>query len=263
MLRSKHRNGHLKLYECLAQRCTKTFSQQQALDRHKQRIHEDSTNPELYYHCSVDGCKYASSGRKRFARADQAKEHIKDFGHYGPHSPSDRRRRAGNELAETHQIQACYEQWTLNENSPAHRSVEIVEFTSPRTKLWHTDDTANLYLRDSLDKLIGSEIIECEIPTCYYRLSPPGGLRATLFKTVQGLEEHRHRAHNFPRESFDFQSTSESVGTSSLAFIDSDLPFNLEGTMDWEKPINWDSSGHAPLHNDETLVKYFTLPELF
>lgn len=208
----------------------------------------------------MDGCKYASSGRKRFARADQAKEHIKDFGHYGPHSPSDRRRRPGNELTETHHIRACYEQWTLNENSQAHRSVEIVEFTSPGTKLWYTDDTANLYLRDDLDKLIRSETIECGVPTCYYRLSPPDGLRATLFKTVQGLEEHRRRAHDFQREPFDFQSNSENVSTSSLAHIDFDLPSKLDETLNWEKPTNWDYSDYDPLHNDEALIKSFTLP---
>ena len=204
---SKHRNSHEKPYKCLAVNCSKRFAQQQHLDRHTQIKHQETNLSTKYYHCTVDGCKYASTGRsrKKFARLDQAKEHIKDYGHYGPHSANDRSRRPGNRLWEDHSITVFFEEWALHAdgsgNLQPRRIVQSCEYDTHRTKLWHADDTGDLYLRgDVVGILQGIRDNICPTPDCYYQLFPRPGLETTVFKTARGLQEHYRNAHELPSQ---------------------------------------------------------------
>ncbi|CZR64319.1 uncharacterized protein PAC_14217 [Phialocephala subalpina] len=199
---NKHRNTHEKPYECQAEGCKDAFAQKQALDRHTQTKHSDTI--AKYYHCTVDGCKYSSTRRrgKRFARSDQVKEHIKDYGHYGPHSANDRpRRRVGwTPLFDEHIITARFEEWTLNEGSP-QRMVHSCEYNSLETKLWHTDEVGEMFLR-RLPTGEPMAVNDCPVADCYFRTRPPDGCDPTLFKTVKALKEHCRRAHQAEASNF-------------------------------------------------------------
>jgi hypothetical protein len=204
---SKHRNTHVLPYECLAENCDKRFAQRQALGRHTQTKHGDTSTPTKYYHCTVDDCKYASTGRKKkyFARADQVKEHIKDYGHYGPHSANEHRRRPENARSVDGTIKAVFEEWILerggegNQTPRPRRNIQSCEY-DPRknTKLWYDDNTAELYLHgESLedDVFEGGLWHQCLVADCYYQVLSPEGLGVTVFKTAKGLLEHCRRAH--------------------------------------------------------------------
>jgi hypothetical protein len=198
---SKHRNTHLKPYACYAPGCSNTFAQRQALDRHAQVKHGDTEIPTKFYHCTVDGCKYSSTNRRKksFTRVDQLKEHIKDYGHYGPHSSNERARRPGKPLFEEHIIKAVYEEWTLDsdvEGAQHRRTIQSCQYHSIMTKLWHTDDTGELYLHGrGIENIEGAGDRECPAPNCYYKRCPPDGLAPTLFKLSKSLHEHYRRAH--------------------------------------------------------------------
>lgn len=235
---NKHRNGHEKPYECLAEGCHKRFAQRQALDRHTQSKHGDANNRAKYYHCTVDGCKYSSTGRrrKRFARADQAKEHIKDYGHYGPHSANDRPRRRGDwkPLFEERIITARFEEWTSDDTS-ARRTVQTCEYNSLDTKLWHKDDIGEIFLVEPAPG--GGAGHECPVVGCYYHQPrPPENCNTTLFKTMKGLQEHHRRAHGTTPLAFSstiaFGSQlhqDEELG--SVSSLDSTAPSNDWGNI--------------------------------
>jgi hypothetical protein len=127
---------------------------------------------------------------------DQVKEHIKDFGHYGPHSANGRPRRPGQPLFAEYLIIAHFEEWILDENALPRRTVQLYEYDSLKTKLWHTDDTGELYLRAGyVGGLEGAGYWECSVANCYYQLHPPESLDGTVFKTLEGLQEHHLQAH--------------------------------------------------------------------
>ena len=141
---------------------------------------------------------------------DQVKEHIKDYGHYGPHSASDRSRRPGKLLATDEIIKVVFEEWTLgsdekqNEILQPRKSIRPCEYDPRKTKLWHKDDTGDLYLHGNTledDVFKGVPWHQCLDPDCYYQLLPPGGLGVTVFKTSRGLLEHCRRAHELSSES--------------------------------------------------------------
>lgn len=183
--------------------CSQAFSQQQALDRHVLAKHGDTNKPTKFYHCTVDGCKYSSTGWKRckFRRVDHVKEHIKDKGHYGPHSPSDRARRPGKPLAFSVLILARFEQWELDSSSDREprRTVQSCKFNSSTTKVWHLDVTAEVLLRGREHHptdLNCTLAWSCTFWNCYFSSRPPENCEGVLFKTEDALQEHRRRAHD-------------------------------------------------------------------
>jgi len=120
--------------------------------------------------------------------------------------------------------------------------VQSHEYNSLKTKLWHTDDTGELYLRaGSVGDLESASYVECSIANCYYQLRPPESLDGTVFKTQEGLQEHRRRAHLVQGHAYSPTSRnllpvplSETRGsTSSLASLESstflveDVPSDL------------------------------------
>lgn len=149
----------------------------------------------------MDGCKYSSTGRRRrqINRLDQVKEHIKEKGHYGPHSPSDRAHRPGEPLFVGFIILARYEEWDVGKDSDCRprRTVKACEFNSSRTKLWHLDDTAEALSRPRNNNLVADMgDLTCNILGCYYASQPPEGCEVVLIKTERALQEHRRRAHD-------------------------------------------------------------------
>jgi hypothetical protein len=178
--------------------CLERFAQRQALNRHIETKHNDARNATRFYHCTVDGCKYSSSGRgrKRFARADQVKEHIKEYGHYGPHSANNRPRRAGERHLTIHAITAWFEEWSVDENVDLQprRTVQSCVYDSFKTMLWHTDVAADIFLRG--DEARARDAHKCLVEGCYYhQLGPPEGCETVVFKTAKDLQEHHRRAH--------------------------------------------------------------------
>ncbi len=131
------------------------------------------------------------------------KEHIKDYGHYGPHSANERPRRPQKALFNSAIIKVVFEEWSLeldgtqNENLQPRRKIQSCEYDPRKTKLWHEDNTGELYLRwESLE----DDVLQCSVADCYYHLPPPEGLGATVFKTSKGLLEHRRRSHGLSSE---------------------------------------------------------------
>jgi hypothetical protein len=137
------------------------------------------------------------------------KEHIKDYGHYGPHSANERPRRPGKLLSTNETIKAVFEEWTLelngkqNEHSQPRRRIQSCEYDAPKTKLWHEDVTGELYLRGNSvedDVFEGGSWHQCLVADCYYQILSPEGLGATVFKTAKGLLEHCRRSHELSSE---------------------------------------------------------------
>jgi len=134
------------------------------------------------------------------------KGHIKDYGHYGPHSANERPRRPEKALYIGPPITAIFEEWTLwsngeqQENPRTRRSIQSCEFDprKPKLKLWHEDSTGDLYLhREHLHENLawGGSRYPCLVSDCYYQTVSPVGLRTTVFKTSKGLMDHCRRAH--------------------------------------------------------------------
>ena len=205
MCHSKHKNGHLKPYNCPAPECPKKFSQKQSLDRHHEACHRESPIPAKYYHCTTQGCKYSSSGsaRKRFSREDHVKMHIKDYGHYGPASPPDRRRRpldkAGQGIILSEfQVEALYEEWSpANHSQPVEQSQRTVKrcvFNSLKTNLWYKDDLGEFYARGEPESP-NSLVFHCENAGCYFNIRPPEGGSPIAFRSSQSLLDHYRQAH--------------------------------------------------------------------
>jgi len=224
--------------------CSSRFAQKQSLDRHTQTQHKESSYPTKLYHCTVDGCRYASTSQRRrgFARADQAKEHIKDYGHYGPESANDRKKRPGNHLFTEHVIPYCFEEWTLEtHNSAPKRALLSFEFNSLNTMLWHTDDTGDSFISKPLG-------FPCSVTDCYYGNGSPIFHVGVNFRTLKSLEEHTRRVHRPQRQvssvTTDLQLQgrnasvvgSSSTDISGLPSIDSisdltTLPFEISRLM--------------------------------
>jgi hypothetical protein len=121
---------------------------------------------------------------------------MKDYGHYGPHSANDRPRRRADwkPLFEEYILTARFEEWTLAGTSP-RRTVQTCEYNSVDTKLWHKDDFGDMFVKvPPLGRGVGHG---CPVPGCYYhQLRPPENCHTTLFKTINGLQEHHRRAHD-------------------------------------------------------------------
>jgi hypothetical protein len=172
---------------------------------------------------------------------DQVKEHIKDFGHYGPHSANNRPRRPGQPLFAEYLIVAHFEEWTLDEKALPRRTVQSYEYNSLRTKLWHTDDTGELFLRaDSVGDLEDACYWGCSVPDCYYQLHPPKNLNGTVFKTMEGFQEHHFRAHCIQDHAYPpmsqlplpGQSSERHGSSSSVASIEPSTLLSEDGPSD-------------------------------
>jgi hypothetical protein len=124
------------------------------------------------------------------------KEHIKDYGHYGPHSASDRPRRPGKQILTTEAITARFEEWSVDEegDSQPRRTVQSCEYNSFKTRLWHTDVAAEIFFKGD-DAGVGDGHI-CRVEGCYYfGRGRPEGCERVVFKTLKALLEHFRRAH--------------------------------------------------------------------
>jgi hypothetical protein len=129
----------------------------------------------------------------------------------------------------------------LDENALPRRTVQSYEYDSLRTKLWHTDDTGELYLRaGSVGDLEDACYWGCSVPDCYYQLQPPENLNGTVFKTLEGLQEHHCRAHSMKDHAYapisqlllPGQSSERHGGTSSLASIEPSTLLSEDGLPD-------------------------------
>lgn len=237
-----------------------SFSQQQALDRHILARHSDTNNPTRFYHCTVDGCKYSSTGRRRqkIIRLDQVKDHIKERGHYGPHSSSDRPRRPGEPLFTEYIILARFEEWYVDGNSDSKpsRTVKSWELNSLKTKLWHPDDTAEALLRyrnDPIAMKIDGRI--CSVWDCYYASQPPENCETVLFKTEKALQEHHRRAHDeAPALEFTLISQPQEPGPQDSSISDSHSVGRTSYSLGSELPSCYDMF-------DFDITTEFPLPE--
>jgi hypothetical protein len=125
------------------------------------------------------------------------KEHIKDYGHYGPHSASDRPRRPGKRILTTEAITARFEEWSVDEkgDSQPRRTVQSFEYNSFKTRLWHTDVVAEIFFKGDDDAEVEDGHI-CPIEGCYYLgRGRPEGCERVVFKTLKALLEHQQGAH--------------------------------------------------------------------
>jgi hypothetical protein len=139
-------------------------------------------------------------------------------------------------------ITVYFEEWILEENALPRRTVQSYEYNSLKTKLWHTDDNGELYLRvGAVGDLEGVDYLECSIADCYYQLRPPENLDGTVFKNLKGLQEHYRRAHYFQDDVYSplsqlplsVQSSEIRDSSSGLAsmepsiFLSEDVPSDL------------------------------------
>lgn len=129
------------------------------------------------------------------------KEHIKEYGHYGPHSACDRPRRPGERLYTIHVIKARFEEWTVDEKGDLQprRKVQSCEYNNSfKTKLWHADIPGDLFWRGNEEGARDGHA--CPVEGCYfYYKGPPEGCEKVLFKTLKGLQEHYRRSHESSR----------------------------------------------------------------
>jgi hypothetical protein len=129
------------------------------------------------------------------------KEHIKEYGHYAPHSARDRPRRPGERLLTIHVITARFEEWTVDEDgdSQPRRTVKSCEYNNSfKTKLWHADIPGEIFWKG--DDEGAKDGHACPVEGCYfYHGRPPEGCEKVLFKTPKGLQEHYRRSHESSR----------------------------------------------------------------
>jgi hypothetical protein len=210
--------------------CHQSFNQQQALDRHHKARHRSSAIPEKYFHCAAQGCKYSRSGsrKKSFTREDHVKAHMKDWGHYGPHSPADRKKRPrGNPgiIFTEINILAIYEEWIVSEPTQPRLNIKSCRFNSLETNLWHEDITAEHYVRGGS---LTATSFHCEETDCYFNIHSalPEEVAPIAFKTAEGLREHYRRAHDQQKRLF---------ASSSLPLSDKQLSVGSLDTM--ESPV--------------------------
>lgn len=171
--------------------CAESFAQQQALTRHTKAKHADENTVTAFYHWTVDGCKYSRKGQSRkFTSVDQAKEHIKDYGHYAPHSSNERPRRGGAsgiQILGEHEITVYYDEWNMG-----IWQLRSWKYNSRTTRLWYEDLIWDRFV------LGGSgESLACPSTFCYYSSKPPCLPHTIAFKSPQVLLEHRRRCHQY------------------------------------------------------------------
>jgi hypothetical protein len=174
--------------------CDKAFSQRQQLNRHKLSQHDRCAK---HYHCTTEGCKYAAINEfgkagAKFTREDHLKTHIKEYGHYGPFSPVDRKKRRWGEIQDAIRItvffEECIPSGRMSEDCH-RRTTKHDTFESTKTKLWHRDEKGSQYV-------LGSTISATDIPFyccykgCYYNQCPPEGVPQIGFRTLEQLEQH-------------------------------------------------------------------------
>ncbi|KAL2066959.1 hypothetical protein VTL71DRAFT_1383 [Oculimacula yallundae] len=231
---NRHRNTHAKPYRCVAGDCRKSFAQQQGLNRHTQTHHVEPNDPAKSYHCLVDSCKYSTTGllRKRFTRLDQLKAHMKEKGHYGPHSANDRQK-PPNKICVGLTIIAWYEECDGPVDS-TERQVETCEFNSLRTKLWHLDESDKVILDnvDNSNPPISSEGFECLVAGCYFSYSPPTKCKLVLFKSKEASRKHSRRAHE--RLTLELRPISGPQDSGQQSIV-SDIASIIAGDGGWEK----------------------------
>ncbi|KAL3424455.1 zinc finger protein 2 [Phlyctema vagabunda] len=228
---NKHQNLiHSKPYHCLAENCEQKFGQKQQLERHTRARHADTSTK--YYHCATDGCKYASSGqfRKKFTREDHVKTHIRDYGHYGPHSPMNLKKaaRTAPRLEGGKIIAVWFEEWNTTNSIAQPSKIIKLNLDSKKTKLFHPDQTSDL-----LHRVIQG--FHCEQQGCYYYFKPPESVPCLSFRSKRDLREHEKRAgHRItpkpPADGSDFRFTaskenSEAPNNSLSLFSAQELPF--------------------------------------
>ena len=182
--------------------CRKTFKSRQELQRHEDSMHGKATT---YYHCSTQGCKHSSTGwlARKCIREDQIKEHIKGYGHYGPHSPNRKRHNIANQKEfkkskSTSEIDIIFEAWNLEGNTiPPVRT--LIRRTL-RTHLTFDDIVDEQYLGHTNFGSLSNSRYFCNAEHCYFSKSPPVDLPRPLFPlsfaSLEYLNQHKRRAEH-------------------------------------------------------------------
>ncbi|KAL9120055.1 MAG: hypothetical protein Q9187_003389 [Circinaria calcarea] len=195
-LEAKNHGSQHKAHKCCVKDCNKSFKQRQQLDRHQKAVHE---TPIEYYHCATEGCKYSSSGwpAQKSIREDHVKAHIKWYGHYGPQSPGNRKKRQGSELGKHFTVSVLFEKWNVDEEGQVQRSLISTIFTSPQTELWYNDEVGEQFLPLKANPPLRQEFFFCQERSCYYHETAPGNLPPTPFASSEYLRQHERRTgHN-------------------------------------------------------------------
>ena len=158
-----------------------------------------------YYHCSTQGCKHSSTGwqARKFIREDQIKEHIKSYGHYGPHSPNRKRYNVAHQKEYKKsklelKIDIIFEAWNLegNINPPVRTLIR----RTLKTHLPYDDDVDKQYLVHSTFGSLSNSRHFCDAEHCYFSESPPVDLPRPLFPlsfaSLEYLNQHKRRAEH-------------------------------------------------------------------
>ena len=220
----RRRKTGKKKFEC--DMCRKPCHTRQDLERHRASKHQKAT---VYYHCSTQFCRYSSTSwqPRQCIREDQMKDHIKNYGHYGPHSPNRKKRQKEHQMTiaeskSTLEINVIYEAWEIRMDRP----VRTLIHTTLKTGLTFEDIADKQYLMHSNLSLLSNSNF-CSKEGCYFNKDPPEGLCHLSFSTLEYLHQHQRRADHI---SPDLVGKSEHLSHIQSSNIRS--AFDLFGDMD-------------------------------
>ena len=210
-----------------------------------------------YYHCATEGCKYSSSSwpAQKFIREDHVKAHIKWYGHYGPQSPGNRKKRQGSELGKDFTVSVIFEKWSIGEHAQLRRCLVSITFTSPKTELWYDDEIGEQFhlVKDGFSSGQGKNF--CLERSCYYHETPPDSLPCISFASSEYLIQHgRRTGHNTSDSSGETQSSLTTTASSQELAWPATV-FDLQPIYEFpvvttEQEHSWSSSYFRPWADD-------------
>lgn len=183
---------HNKPYKCLLEGCSQAFFQKQHLDRHRQSRHKKI---DRYYHCTTEGCKYSSTSKraKQILREDHLKDHSRQCGHYGPHSPTEREKGSRENIIGV-TVLILFEEWKLNDNSEKQRTLRTATLGTLKAPLFYPNVIDENYIAEMNNPRIG---FYCEQPQCYFSSL---NLHPLAFKLQADLVMHERRTFHHSLE---------------------------------------------------------------
>lgn len=186
--------------------------------------------PIEYYHCPTEGCKYSSSGwpAHKFIREDHVKAHIKWYGHYGPQSPGNRKKRKGSEFGKEFTVSVVFEKWNIGEHAQLHRRLISVIFTSPKTELWYKDEVGEQFLLLQVSSFFRHGKFFCLERNCYYHETPPANVPCIAFASSEYLEQHERRTRHSILDSSGETQSSLQVTPFSQELVSSAITPDLQ-----------------------------------
>ena len=158
-----------------------------------------------YYHCSTQGCKYSSTIwlARKCVREDQIKDHIKNYGHYGPHSPNRKKSHVHKQkdvkkLKPASEIDIIFEAWIREgEICPPVRT--LIRRTLKTCLIFDDIIDEKYTVHSSFSSSANSQHF-CSRKNCYFNKDPPAGLPPRLFPlsfaTPEYLNQHQQRAEH-------------------------------------------------------------------